>query len=32
MDRPGGASEWELGPDFDPAKLDGIERMTRERL
>ena len=32
MDRPGGASEWELGPDFDPAKLDGIGGMTRERL
>jgi cysteinyl-tRNA synthetase len=25
MDRQGGASEWELGPDFDPAKLEGIE-------
>ena len=25
MDRAGGASEWELGPDFDPAKLDGID-------
>ena len=25
MDRAGAASEWELGPDFDPAKLDGIE-------
>ena len=25
MDRPGAASEWEIGPDFDPAKLDGID-------
>ena len=25
MDRNGGASEWELGPDFDPVKLDAIE-------
>ncbi|HRO12374.1 cysteine--tRNA ligase [Amaricoccus sp.] len=25
MDRAGGPSEWELGPDFDPARLDGIE-------
>ena len=25
MDRAGAASEWEIGPDFDPAKLDGIE-------
>jgi cysteinyl-tRNA synthetase len=25
MDRPGAPTEWELGPNFDPAKLDGIE-------
>ncbi len=25
MDRPGAPTEWELGPSFDPAKLDGIE-------
>ena len=25
MDRAGAASEWEIGPEFDPAKLDGIE-------
>jgi len=25
MDRAGGATEWELGPDFNPAKLDGID-------
>jgi cysteinyl-tRNA synthetase len=25
MDRAGAASEWEIGPDFDPAKLDGID-------
>jgi cysteinyl-tRNA synthetase len=25
MDRQGAASEWKLGPDFDPAKLEGIE-------
>jgi cysteinyl-tRNA synthetase len=25
MDRTGAASEWEIGPDFDPAKLDGLD-------
>ncbi|MFT3973051.1 MAG: cysteine--tRNA ligase [Amaricoccus sp.] len=25
MDRTGAASEWEIGPDFDPAKLEGID-------
>jgi cysteinyl-tRNA synthetase len=24
MDRSGGATEWEIGPDFDPARLEGI--------
>jgi cysteinyl-tRNA synthetase len=24
MDRAGGATEWEIGPDFDPARLEGI--------
>jgi cysteinyl-tRNA synthetase len=26
MDRPGSDSEWEIGPDFDPTKLDVIDR------
>ena len=25
MDRPGAASAWEIGLDFDPARLDGID-------
>jgi cysteinyl-tRNA synthetase len=25
MDRPGAPTEWKPGPDFDPAKLDGID-------
>ena len=25
MDKPGAATEWELAPHFDPAKLEGIE-------
>jgi cysteinyl-tRNA synthetase len=26
MDRPGAATEWELTPHFDPAKLEGIDQ------
>ncbi|TVQ56893.1 MAG: cysteine--tRNA ligase [Rhodobacteraceae bacterium] len=25
MDRPGGPTEWEIGPGFDPAKLDEVD-------
>ena len=25
MDRTGAPSEWEIGPDFDPAKLEGLD-------
>ncbi|MBC7154977.1 MAG: citramalate synthase, partial [Rhodobacteraceae bacterium] len=36
MDRPGATTDWEIGPDFDPAKLEALRQgspvMTRERL